>query len=144
MEAVAEEKVNTVPFEGSWSAPQLLIHITKSMNEMAHILQMDAKPAERNPEERIAELKKIFLDFSLKFPSPAFIFPENGIYERQATIDQFNHTFQTYRKSAIKTSLAELVEGLLLDPITKMEIVYFTLFHTQRHLYQMKKIVAAL
>ena len=33
MLSVDENKINTIPYEGSWTAPQLLRHVTKSINE---------------------------------------------------------------------------------------------------------------
>ena len=50
MAAVEDNKVNTVPYEGSWTAPQLLRHVTKSINGMTRAMQMPAKPADRDPQ----------------------------------------------------------------------------------------------
>ncbi len=69
MLSVDENKINTIPYEGSWTAPQLLTHVTKSLNGMAKTVLMPAEPAKRDPGERIEELKKIFLDFSKKLNS---------------------------------------------------------------------------
>jgi phage-related protein len=144
MLSVDENKINTIPFEGSWTAPQLLRHVTKSIKGMAKAMLMDAKPAERDPGERIEELKKIFLDFSKKLNSPDFIVPEEGIYERRPTIDKLNESFNQFKENANSANLNDLVEGLPLGPITKLEIIHFVLFHTQRHLHQMEKICVAL
>jgi hypothetical protein len=144
MSAVDEDKVNTIPYEGSWTAPQLLRHVTKSINGMTKALQMDAKPAQRDPGGRIEELKKVFLDFSIKLTQPEFIVPEEMIYEKQSSIDEIKESFNRYKKSAESADLYELVEGLPLGPITKLEIIHFVLYHTQRHLHQMKKICSAL
>ena len=144
MLSVDENKINTIPYEGSWTAPQLLRHVTKSINGMAKAMHMDAKPAERDPGERIEELKKIFLDFSKKLKSPEFIVPEEGIYERQPAIDKLKKSFNQFKENANSANLNDLVEGLPLGPITKLEIIHFVLFHTQRHLHQMKKICEAL
>ena len=144
MLSVDENRINTIPYEGSWTAPQLLRHVTKSINGMAKAMDMDAKPAERDPGERIEELKKIFLDFSKKLKSPDFIVPEEGTYERQSTIDKLNESFNQFKEKANSENLNDLVEGLPLGPITKLEIIHFVLFHTQRHLHQMKKICKAL
>ena len=141
---IDENKINTIPYEGSWTAPQLLTHVTKSINGMAKAMLMDAKPAERDPGERIEELKKIFLDFSKKLKSPDFIVPEEGTYERQPTIDKLNESFTQFKENTNSANLNDLVEGLPLGPITKLEIIHFVLFHTQRHLHQMKKICNAL
>jgi hypothetical protein len=144
MASVDENKVNTVPYEGSWTAPQLLRHVTKSINGMTKALQMDTKPAERDPGERIEQLKNIFLDFSKKLTQPEFIVPEERIYEKQSSIDELSQSFNQFKEAAGNANLNDLVEGLPLGPITKLEIVHFVLYHTQRHLHQLKNICAAL
>lgn len=144
MHSVDDDKVNTVPYKGSWTAPQLLRHVTKSISGMAQAMLMDAKPTDRGPGERIQELKTVFLDFSKKMQSPEFIIPEEGIYEKQPAIDELDKAFHQFKDNANKANLTELTEGLPLGPITKLELVHFSLFHTQRHLQQMKKICNAL
>jgi len=144
MLSVEEAKVNTIPYDGSWTAPQLLRHVTKSINGMTKAMLMDAKPAERNPGERIEELKKIFLNFSKKLTQPDFIMPEELIYEKQSSIEELNKSFNRFKESAVNANLDDLVVGLPLGPITKLEIIHFVLYHTQRHLHQMKKICEAL
>jgi phage-related protein len=144
MASVDEERVNTVPYDGSWNAPQLLRHVSKSMQGMAKAMQMEAKPANRNPAERIEGLKNVFLDFSRKLTQPDFLIPENQVYKKQAAIDELNKSFNGFKVNASRANLHELVEGLPLGPITKLEIVHFVLFHTQRHLHQMKNICAVL
>ncbi len=144
MSSVENDKINMVPYEGSWTAPQLLRHVSKSISGMAKAMHMDAKPTERNPGERIEELKTVFLDLSKKLKSPEFIIPEEGTYEKQFTIDDLNKSFNQFKDNANNVNLNEQVEGLPLGPITKLEIMHFTLFHTQRHLHQMEKICNAL
>lgn len=144
MSSVESDKVNTVPYEGSWTAPQLIRHVTKSISGMANAMQSPAKPANRDPGERIEELKNVFLDFSKKLQSPELIVPETGTYEKEPTIAGLNKTFNDFKTNAGNANLDELVEGLPLGPVTKREIIHFVLYHTQRHLHQMKKICAAL
>ena len=144
MSSVEDDKINLVPYEGSWTAPQLLRHVTKSISGMAKAMPMDAKPTDRNPGKRIDELKTVFLDFSKKLNSPEFIVPEEGIYDKRTSIDDLNKSFKQFKENTKHVNLNELVEGLPLGPITKLELIHFTLFHTQRHLHQMKKICKAL
>ncbi len=144
MEAVNEDKVNTIPYEGSWTAPQLLRHVTKSINGLTKALEMDARPAERDPGERIEEFKKVLLDFSIKLMQPEFIVPEEMIYGKRASIEELNQSFSRFKETAGMANPTELVEGLPLGPVTKGEIIHFVLYHTQRHLHQMKKIAEAL
>jgi len=144
MAAVDEEMVNTVPFDGSWTAPQLLRHVSKSMQGMAKAMKMEAKQATRNPGERIEGLKNVFLNFSKKLTQPDFLIPEIQVYKKQPAIDELNKSFSEFKANASRANLNEQVEGLPLGPITKLEIIHFVLFHTQRHLYQMENICAAL
>ena len=144
MATVDAYKVNISPYDDSWTAPQLLNHVTKSINGMAKAMQTDSAPANRNPAKRVDELRKIFLDFSQKFQSPAFIVPDNRTYEPLRTINQLNEAFERFEESASTANLADLIEGLPFGAVTKLEIMYFTLFHTQRHLHQMEKICEAL
>jgi hypothetical protein len=95
--------------------------------------------------EKIPELKKVFLDFSSKMKSPDFIVPEEGPYEKQAAMEQLNRSFENLKESTNHANLSELVDkSSPVGPITKLEMLHFVLYHTQRHLDQMKKICNAL
>jgi DinB superfamily len=144
MSELDSKKVNTVPYKDSWTAGMLFRHVSKSLNAMSKAMRMDGKPAGRDEGEKIPELKKTFLDFSSKMKSPEFIVPENGPYEKQAIFEELNNAFGHLKQSTTHAELPELVEGLPLGPITKLEILHFVLYHTQRHLNQMKKICEAL
>lgn len=135
-----EDKMNVVPYEGSWTAGQLIRHIVKSTNCMAEAMHQKGKLAERNIVVRVPELQKIFLDFSYKMKSPKYIVPEKEHYERLTSIEELHASFQQFRENTDRAYLYDLVEGLQLGPITKLEILHFVLYHTQRHLNQMKKI----
>ncbi|HEX3023797.1 MAG TPA: DinB family protein [Chitinophagaceae bacterium] len=144
MSEVDEYKVNTIPYPNSWTAPQLLRHVTKSINRMTKVMLTKAKQTDRDPGERIIQLKTLFLDFSKKLTQPDFIIPEEEIYKKQTSINELKTSFNKFKESINNANLNELVEGLPFGPVTKLEIVHFVLYHTQRHLYQMKKICEAL
>ncbi|MEP6617264.1 MAG: DinB family protein [Ginsengibacter sp.] len=139
-----ENKINTVPYKDSWTAGQLFRHVSKSVDGMAKAMQMEATAAERDPGERIDDLKKNFLDFSKKMKSPDFIVPAPGPYQKETTIDELEKAFEQFKQSTDHANLSGLLEKLPLGPITKLELLHFVLFHTQRHLYQLNKICEAL
>lgn len=141
---IPEEKVNSIPYAGSWSAAQLARHVSKSVTAIARALRSEAMPAQRPPAERVPELKKIFLDFNHKMKSPDFIVPETGPYEKQASVDDLDKSYHRLKENAAHAGLNELVENLPMGPVTKLEMLHFVLYHNQRHLHQLKKINAAL
>ena len=105
---------------------------------------MDAKAAERDPAERVQQLKDIFLNYATKFNSPDFIVPDNRVYDKQETINDLTRSFSKFKDSTENANLKSLVEGLPFGPVTKWEILHFVLYHSTRHLDQLKRIVADL
>ena len=75
-----DDSFNTVPFKNSWTAAQVTVHVIKSNLAITKALYIDGKIIERAPDERVDELKDLFLDFILKMRSPEFILPRNDWY----------------------------------------------------------------
>lgn len=139
-----DKMINQIPYEGSWTAAQVADHVTKSINGLSGSLKQPSKPAGRDAEARIPELEKIFLDFSHKMKSPDFIIPGGGPFEKQKVINNLNGAFEHLKENSKEADMEDLVEGLPLGPITKLEILHFLRIHTQRHTHQMGRITKAL
>ena len=138
-----EEKLNTVPYKGSWTPAQLVRHLQKSVSGIGSLIEKPLKPAERDPGERILQLKQNFLDITKTMQSPEFIVPEKMHYNKESLISEFEGALAPLTKLK-DVNLNELITGLPLGPITKLEIVHFIFYHLQRHLIQMKRITEAL
>ena len=137
------KQINEIPYENSWTAGQLCNHILKSTQGIIQAMKADAKPTEKNSTDKIAELKSIFLDFSNKFQSPKEIVPDNGPFEKQNTIEDLTRCFQELDFYSRNTELNAALDGGPLGEITKYELLHFVLYHSQRHLRQMKRIYEA-
>ena len=144
MSPLDENQVNAIPYEDSWTAGQLFSHVTKSINGMAGAMLKDSEPAERDPGEKITGLKSAFLDFSTKMKSPDFIIPDEGPFQKQASIAALTASFGKLKENTSKANLNDLLTGLPMGEVTKLELLHFLLYHTQRHLHQMNKIADAL
>ncbi len=138
-----ENEINTVPYPESWTAGELVRHVTKSTNGMAMVMLAEPIPAERDTAEKVHQLKKTFLDFLLKMKSPEFIVPEKETYNKQYSVDALQQSFVTLKENAGKANLDDLVKDLPFGPTTKLELLHFVLYHTERHLHQLRKICAA-
>ncbi|MEO8763543.1 MAG: DinB family protein [Ginsengibacter sp.] len=141
---VDENDVNTIPYQDGWTAGQLFEHVTKSTGSLAKAMKQEGAQADRDPGEHIENLKKIFLDFSSKMKAPEFIVPLQGWYEKSSSIQKLGGSFQQLRENAKNTDLTVIIKGTPLGDATKWEMLHFILYHTQRHLHQMKKIYEAL
>jgi uncharacterized protein YndB with AHSA1/START domain len=138
-----EEAWNTVPSKGSWTPAQLVRHLLKSVSGIGPLIEKPGKPADRDPGERILGLKQNFLDITKTMQSPEFIVPENKHYNKEALIKEFERALAPLTKLK-GINEAEIITGLPLGEVTKLEILHFILYHIQRHLIQMKRITEAL
>jgi len=141
--ALNDEQINKIPYENSWTAGQLCNHVLKSTAGIGAAMKTAGKPMRKNSADKIAELQSIFLDVSNKFQSPKEIVPDNGPFPKQQTIDSLTACFKDLEVHSSKTNLDEEIDGGPLGAITKYELLHFVLYHSQRHLRQLKKICEA-
>lgn len=143
--SVKDDVVDSIPFEGSWTAGQLLEHIDKSVSP--GILNGNVKQVDRTADEKVQTLRSIFLDFTKKFDAPDFIVPTETSHDKQALISKISHKFDKLISAAGTMNLSEEcidfeVPGL--GPFTRLEWITFYMVHTQRHTHQLKNIAGRL
>jgi len=141
------EDFNKVPFAESWTPGQVAEHIRISIDGMAKVLIGPVKETQRKPDEKVANLKEVFLNFSVKMKSPDFVVPETREYNK----DEMQSSLEKVKSDLIKVSEQEdLTKTCLgfdfpnLGYLTRMEIISFVLFHTQRHTHQLQNIYTVL
>ena len=144
MSSLDDKDLNIIPYADSWTAGMLYRHIIKVINGMAGAMQVPSKSADRDADQRVPQLKKTFLDFSIKMKAPDMAVPEDRVYQKQDTLDRLTAAVSHFKEAAGNQKMTDLVTGLPMGDITKQEILHFLLYHTQRHLHQMQKIVDAL
>ena len=136
--------INAVPYKNSWTVAQLATHVTKSNKAIVQGMEMKGKQAERGPDAGEPNIKKIFLDFDAKYKSPEFIVPEEKIYDKDEVVKILKSSINKLKEIRSTANLAEIISLPIFGEITKLELLYFVLYHTQRHIHQLKKIIKAL
>ncbi|NCU02771.1 MAG: DinB family protein [Chitinophagaceae bacterium] len=144
LQSFDEKSLNHKPGPGRWSMAQVADHISLSNNSIARALLLRGQPVDRDPGERIDELKSIFLDFNERYEAPGFIVPTKDIYNPALLINEFQASVAEIMKRMYENTLDELINHPAFGNISKFEIMHFVLFHTQRHLKQVKEIIASL
>jgi PhnB protein len=140
----SEEEINTIPYQNSWTAAQVAEHVTLSMESMIQSLTAEGKPTLRNIEEGVPKLKEIFLDFTTKLQSPKFILPTKDTYIKDRAISNFRNAAAQLNDLRNKIDLSETIHHNIFGDVTKLEILHFVVYHTQRHTHQVKKIYKAI
>jgi hypothetical protein len=142
--STGENIINKIPFANSWTAAQLATHIIKSNTGMATVLKKEGKTAERDPAEGAAKMKKIFLDFTAKYNAPEFIIPEDHEYQKELLLNDLADSIRQLKEEYSKQNLSQLLTVEIFGEVTKLELYYFVLYHTQRHIRQLKNILKTL
>lgn len=140
---LTDQMINTIPFEGSWTAGQVLEHVIKSASGLPEVCGGPVTHTDRPRDEKVAAIQKLFLDFSVKFQSPDFILPGNDPQHKTILTNALKKTEQRINHIAATQDLG--VECLAFElpgfgKLTRYELLSFVLIHAQRHTRQLENI----
>ncbi len=139
---VKTKKIDKIPFEGSWTAGQLLEHVDKAVG--ADVLYGKTAKTGRVADEKVALIKSIFLNFDTKFKSPEFIEPREITHDKNILLNSLNKKFdQLVIAAETLDDTEECLDFELpgMGKLTRLEWINFQMIHTQRHLHQLKNII---
>jgi len=88
----------------------------------------------------VQKLKEIFLNFDSKLQSPKFILPTQERYSRKQLITELRDSVEQIKELSARIDVAEMIDHRVFGGITKFEILHFVVYHTQRHIHQLKNI----
>jgi hypothetical protein len=144
LELFDQENINTVPFEGSWTGGQVAEHVLKSLSGALQNITGPVRSTERNPEENVKQLGDIFLNMDIKMQSPDFIIPSNDPKDKKALVSALTSALDGIKTVTITEDLSATCTGFempVLGPLTRVEWISFSSFHTRRHTNQLKNII---
>lgn len=147
LDAVNEEDINKVPFAGSWTAGQLGEHIILSVSGITDMVNGPTGTTKRSPDQYVQALKDMFLDFNLKFKAAEIITPADKTYEKAYLKGKLAGLFENFKLLAETRDLTDsclAAEFPGMGHLTRLEWMYQTVYHTQRHTQQLKGIKAHL
>jgi dihydrofolate reductase len=136
----SDTQINAIPFRGSWTAAQVADHITKSNLGIVRSLRTEGKLTRRDADERVKELKEQFLNFAEKLQSPKFILPTQDIYQKEKVIADLKRSIEHLKEISSVVNLYEALNHPIFGDITRLELFHFVVYHTQRHLHQLRNI----
>lgn len=137
-----DQQLNRVPFEGSWTGGQVVDHVLKATGG---IPDANTRPADREYNGLIAPVLAVFSDDTIKMKSPEFIVPGSGPFTVSKLLDDLRSIKRRHLESIWQQDLHALCLDFELPKtgfLTRYEWFKFTACHAQRHLRQLKKILA--
>jgi hypothetical protein len=138
-----QENFNTKPAEDKWSAGQVARHLIKANSGFPQVINGPTEKTEREPDEMVEKIKADFLNFEKEMKSPDFIVPEDEDYEKKDLINSLEKIKSEIDETAQNADLTKTCLGFefpVLGHLTGLETLSFVVYHTQRHIHQLKKI----
>lgn len=136
----SEEEINTVPFDGSWTPGQVAQHIIMSDSGFANLIEGPIEDTGRQPDQHVATLEAIFLNFDIKMKSPDFILPPAVNYKKEELLHNLEKIRAQLNRFDQTSDMTKTCTGMQLPNmgyLTRLEAATFIIVHTKRHIHQL-------
>jgi len=137
-----ELQLNQRPYTNGWSAGQVAEHVMLSNRNIVQELSKPGKVCERQPDAGVERIRSVFLNFDKKMNAPDFIVPTRDVYKKEALVRSLKKSIDELNDVAKREEVFEIVNHAIFGEVTRLENLFFVLYHTQRHIHQLRKIQA--
>ncbi len=144
LDGLSEQELNTVPFEGSWTAGQLGDHLRQAYGITE--LPVEYHATERDPLQHETALHSIFDNDAEKYRSPEAILPADHYFDKARLIGEIRE-----RAEALQTGMSDhgteevsAFDFPGLGALTGYEQLVLATVHTNRHNRQLETIIERL
>ncbi|WP_138429668.1 DinB family protein [Fodinibius saliphilus] len=141
------DKFNTVPPNGGWSAAQVCQHLILVDGGAVRLLTAEGREIDRKPGDKIPVFKKRMHDFETKMNATDPITPDGNPKDKEQMLGMLQDIRQRMTSLIEAKDLTKLVvtfEHPFFGALTRLEWIVFSIHHSQRHIYQLKKIASAI
>ncbi|MCD6063801.1 MAG: hypothetical protein K0R82_1712 [Flavipsychrobacter sp.] len=141
---LSDKQLNDRPGENSWSAGETMVHLLMLEHLINKILQGNTQPTERDPAEQIPLIQKILSNQEQKLNSPESIRPKQERKTVEELVTEFTQARETLRNIVNATDINASCTDFKhrsFGEMTRLEWVYFNIYHTERHLEQIRMAV---
>lgn len=142
LDSASQAELNHKPRD-KWSLGQIGDHLLKSYASVDTLRGNTETPC-RPMEQKVGLVKQLFLDRSVKMDSPEAILPARGSIDKADLIKGIEKRFQQTRKVIENKDLSLICKDYAIaqyGPFTRYEWIWFNIYHTQRHIQQMKDLI---
>ncbi|HET6226263.1 MAG TPA: DinB family protein [Bacteroidia bacterium] len=140
---VADDIINAEPKQGTWTIGQLGQHIALGT---AGVPDQKNEPANRPADKFETSIREVFLNEKEKYDSPKFLEPEKKRYQKEELLSKL----ESNKELLLKIIQEKKLDELCLDEaapgwghLTRYEWIKLIIYHTQRHIKQLKKLKAS-
>ena len=136
------EAFNQKPLEADWSAAQQAEHLLRVDISTFQALKAETIPTNRPPDQKIALIKDA-MQSDTKRVAPDMVMPSGKEHEPKAIAHQITEQRAVVKKMISDLDLTEACKAYKhpsLGTLTRLEWVYFNIYHADRHMRQLQQL----
>ncbi len=144
---LSTEKFNYRKEKGSWSVGDCAEHVVITEESAKEILLGPVKYYNREYDMKIPVIKKAFGDDAKKFTSGKQLLPSDKQKIPGEITAEFVNNREEIKKVIVKEDLTVLCDAFrhpLFGHFTRLEWIYFVIYHSERHARQIERIISSL
>lgn len=138
----SDEQFQQSPFDNGWSAAQVIDHVIKVDHRIINGVHGKVSETSRNISQHIAVTRDEFLNFNIKIDAPPSALPSNETVSKKELIENIKATRERLMAAATTLDLTMTCHEAppRFADFTRLELLHFIVYHTQRHIHQLKNI----
>lgn len=140
---IPEEIFNTQPSQEGWSVGKVGEHLIKVETGTVRMFTGSAEASDRDPEQKIETIKDRMMNFETKMMAYGPIIPNDEPKEKTKVLEKLQDIRQQLLGFVDIQDLTETItafEHPIFGSLTRIEWIYFNIYHSRRHVKQIEKI----
>lgn len=133
--------------EQTWSAAEVAEHLLIVNRNLSYVLKSEGEMPERAYDKKLSVIKEALSNRATKIVAPETVKPTGTVQDQQELINGLQHYMQVLHQIAEEKELQELCTQYphpRLGRLTRLEWLYFIIYHTERHCQQLEIIKSEL
>ncbi len=137
------ERFNLSSDDKRWTPAQIVEHLLMLEVIANKVLKGKTIPTNRQPDEKINLIKTAMSDINTKRVAPEIVQPSAALKDPKFMMEQIKIQRELLKKIINELDMTEACISFKhpgVGTLTRFEWVYFTIFHTERHLRQLQQL----
>ena len=145
--SVSEAHFNTSTPKGGWSIGMIAEHLIKVESGTLNLFSGPVERTGRDPSSKIESIRDRLLDFDSSMTAYGPIVPDEKPKDKTKALEKMQDIRQKLKGLIEIQDMTETITGFehpLFGYLTHVEWIYFNIFHSRRHVNQMKQTLASI
>jgi len=140
---ISDTDYTRAPADGKWSIQLILDHLRNSEKGILYMSNGPTNPTEREPLINIQKIKDAFGDHTKIYPAPEVTQPINDGLDKDTYLAKIHKYRRAFLEEGNTKGWHEVLEAFphpIAGTMSRLEWTYFNIYHTERHIHQIKQI----